>query len=62
MEYDEPAEVVAADAAAFQKLMLTVDRSTMCLIASQLSRAYRSGRNRGRNEGFDMGFSVGMPL
>ena len=52
MEYDEPEEVIAADAKAFEKLMLTLDRSTARLIASQLSRAYRTGRERGSSEAF----------
>lgn len=62
MEYDEPEEVIAADEKAFRDLMLTIDRSTMCLIASQLSRAYKSGRNRGRSEGFANGFACGVPV
>jgi hypothetical protein len=65
MEYDEPAEVVEAEAAEFRDLMTKLaltDPATMCLIAGQLNRSYRSGRSRGKSEGFQNGFAVGVPL
>ena len=62
MEYNEPEEIAEADAARFRDLMLAVSPAVSCLIASQLSRAYKSGRNRGRSEGFANGFACGVPL
>jgi hypothetical protein len=65
MEYDEPTEVIAADAANFERLMLRLaltDPATMSLIASQLSRSFKAGRNTGRSEGFRNGFACGVPL
>lgn len=62
MEYEEPAEIVAAEEAAMRDLMLEIGPHKAWLIAGQLARAYRAGRSRGRNEGFWGGISVATPL